>query len=218
MKTRKTPMMRWLVATSILALAVLLGGNSSDPWLWAYVGAFGALGLLAMASMDEDLVRERFSPPDPGADRLSLRVVRLVALSHLVIGILDSRFGWTHVAGFLRPVGVVGFSACFLLIIHAARTNRYFSSVVRIQSERGHRVVDSGPYGTIRHPGYAAMLPVAQFSALALGSWLAFIAAFAYSVLILKRVLFEDRFLHERLPDYSAYAGRVRYRLIPRVW
>jgi protein-S-isoprenylcysteine O-methyltransferase Ste14 len=214
----KKRMLRWLVATAILGSAVLLGGNSSDPWLWAYVGAFGALGLVAMASMDDELVRERFNPPDPGADRLSLRFVRLVALFHVVIGILDSRFGWTHVAELLRAVGVVGFSTCFLLIIHAARTNRYFSSVVRIQSERGHRVVDSGPYGTIRHPGYAAMLPLAQFSALALGSWLAFGVAFAYSVLIFKRVLFEDRFLHERLPDYRAYAGRVRYRLIPRVW
>ena len=214
----KTRMLRWLLATAILGGALLLGGNPKDPWLWAYVAAFGVVGLVAMASLDGDLVRERFSPPDPGADRLSLRFVRLVALAHLVIGMLDSRFGWTHVPEFLRAVGLAGFSACFLLILYAARTNRYFSSVVRIQSERGHRVVDTGPYATIRHPGYAAMLPVMQFSALALGSWLAFIAAFAYSALILNRVRFEDRFLHQQLQGYGDYAGRVRYRLIPRVW
>ena len=214
----KKRLLRSALATAVLGSAVLLGGNWRDPWLWAYVVTFGAVGLLAMASLDDDLVRERFSPPDPGADRLSLRFVRLVSLVHLVVGILDSRFGWTHVPAFLRPVGLVGFAACFLLIVYAARTNRYFSSVVRIQSERGHRVVDKGPYAAIRHPGYAAMLPLAQFSALALGSWLAFVAAFAYSALVLRRVRFEDRFLHERLQGYSAYAGRVRFRLIPRVW
>jgi protein-S-isoprenylcysteine O-methyltransferase Ste14 len=211
-------MTRAAVATVIVATAVLLGGNAADPWLWAYSGAFGAVILYAMASLDDDLVRERFNPPSPGADRLSLRFVRLVALVHLVVGILDSRFGWTHVPDPLRAAGLLGFTACFLLIVHAARANHFFSSVVRIQSERGHHVVDNGPYATVRHPGYAAMLPVAQFSALALGSWLAFAAAFAYSALILKRVRFEDRFLHSNLQDYAAYAGRVRYRLIPHIW
>ena len=214
----KKRLLRWVGATILIGSGVLLGGNASDPWLWAYVIAFAAVGLVAMISLDDDLVRERFSPPDPGADRLSLRWVRLVALAHVMIGILDSRFGWTHVAPVLRPVGLVGFMACFLLIVRAAQANRYFSSVVRIQSERGHQVVDKGPYATIRHPGYAAMLPLAQFSALALGSWLAFVAAFAYSALIFKRVRFEDGFLHERLQGYGAYASRVRYRLIPRVW
>ena len=209
---------RWLLATAIAGSAILLGGNARDPWLWAYVAAFGVVGLLAMTSLDDDLVRERFSPPDPGADRLSLRFVRLVALGHLVMGILDSRFGWTNVPEPLRAVGLIGFIASFLLIVHAARANRYFSSVVRIQSERGHRVVDSGPYASIRHPGYAAMLPLAQCSALALGSWLAFAAAFAYSALIFRRVRFEDNFLQERLQGYSDYAARVRYRIIPRVW
>jgi protein-S-isoprenylcysteine O-methyltransferase Ste14 len=211
-------MTRAFVATTIVGTAVLLGGNAADPWLWAYVAAFGGAILYAMASLDDDLVQERFSPPSPGADRLSLRFVRLVALVHLVLGILDSRFGWTHIPGTLRMVGLLGFTACFIFIVHAARANHFFSSVVRIQSERGHHVVDSGPYATIRHPGYAAMLPVAQFSALALGSWLAFVAAFAYSALVLRRVRFEDCFLHSNLQGYAAYAGRVRYRLIPRVW
>ena len=209
---------RAAIAIVFFGAALLLGGNGSDPWLWAYAAVFAAIGLYAVASMDEDLVRERFTPPDPGADRLSLRFVRLIALVHLVVGIFDSRFGWTHIPDALRAIGLAGFSACFLLIVHAAHVNRFFSSVVRIQSERGHQVIDRGPYAKIRHPGYAAMLPLAQFSALALGSWLALLAAFAYSILIFRRVRFEDRFLHEHLQGYAAYAGRVPYRLIPHVW
>lgn len=211
-------MFRGALATLMLGAGVLLGGDSGDPWLWAYVATFGAIGLFALWSMDDDLVRERFTPPDPGADRLSLGFVRLIALLHLIVGVLDSRFGWTRVPDPLRAAGLIGFAACFLLIVYAALTNRFFSSVVRIQSERGHRVIDSGPYATIRHPGYAAMLPLTQFSALALGSWLAFAAAFAYSALVFRRVRFEDRFLREHLQGYDTYAGRVPYRLIPRVW
>src|SRR5688572_5559313 len=211
-------MARWVIATGILGGGVLLLGNGRDPWLWAYVAAFGAVGLYAMLSMDEDLVRERFSPPSPGADRLSLRFVRLVALAHLLIAIADSRFGWSHVPDALRGAALLGFAACFYTVARAARTNRFFSSVVRIQSERGHRVVDTGPYATIRHPGYAGMLPLVQFSALALGSWFAFVAAFSYSALILRRVLFEDRYLQQNLEGYTAYTSRVPYRLIPGVW
>lgn len=211
-------MARWALAMLILGSVVLLLGNGRDPWLWAYVVAFGAVGLYAMFGMDEDLVRERFSPPSAGADRLSLRFVRLVALAHLLIGVADSRFGWSHVPTPLRAIGLLGFIACFYTIARAARANRFFSSVVRIQSDRGHRVVDTGPYARIRHPGYAGMLPLVQFSALAMGSWFAFAAAFTYSALILKRVLFEDQYLQHNLEGYSAYTGRVRYRLIPGVW
>lgn len=209
---------RWAIGVVLFGGGVLVLGNPDDKWLWAYVSAFALVALFAMFSMDDDLVRERFNPPSPGADRLSLRVVRLIALAHLLIGIADSRYGWTSVPTPLRAAGLAGFTLCFVLIARAARANRFFSSVVRIQTERGHRVVDTGPYGTIRHPGYAAMLPLVQFSALALGSWLAFAAAFGYSALIFRRVRFEDEFLRQNLAGYTDYAGRVPYRLIPGVW
>ena len=209
---------RWATATTIIGTGLLVFGNYRDPWLWAYIAAFGIVGLYAMAGMDEDLVRERFRPRSAGADRLSLRAVRLVALGHLLLGIADSRFRWTHVVPPLRALGLVGFCLCFVMIARAARANRFFSTVVRIQSERGHRLVDTGPYATVRHPGYAAMLPLVQFSALALGSWIAFAAAFAYSALIFRRVRFEDKYLQQHLDGYSAYTTRVPYRLIPRVW
>ena len=209
---------RWLVGVTVFGSAIMLLGDSADIWLWIYVVVFGLVALFAVFSMDEDLLRERFNPPSKGADRLSLRAVRLIALAHLLLGIADSRYGWTHVAGPLRALGIAGFAFCFFCFARAARANRFFSSVVRIQADRGHHVVDTGPYATIRHPGYAAMLPLVQFSALAMGSWVAFIAAFSYSALIFRRVLFEDEYLHKNLVGYLDYAGRVRYRLIPGVW
>jgi protein-S-isoprenylcysteine O-methyltransferase Ste14 len=104
------------------------------------------------------------------------------------------------------------------LVFSAMLANRFFSPVVRIQKERGHRVVDRGPYAVVRHPGYVGMITSIPFSALVLGSWIGFALAAAYSILIFRRVLFEDAFLRANLEGYAAYAERVRYRLVPRVW
>ena len=102
-----------------------------------------------------------------------------------------------------------------MLIVRAMLANRFFSAVVRIQDDRGHHVVDRGPYSIVRHPGYAGMIVFAPLSGLALGSWLSVAVAFVYSALVARRVLFEDRFLRTNLDGYQAYTERVRYRLVP---
>jgi protein-S-isoprenylcysteine O-methyltransferase Ste14 len=187
--------------------------------MWLYVGAWSAIGLGALSAIDEDLAQERFHPPEPGADRLPLRAVRIVGVAHLIVGALDT--GHWHlapVASSLRLVGLVAMTGFAALIIAAMRTNRFFSAVVRIQQERGHQVISSGPYSLIRHPGYAGMITAIPFSALALGSWLGVALAVAYAALIVRRVVFEDAFLQRNLPGYRDYATRVRYRLIPGAW
>lgn len=211
-------MARWFVAVTIFSAAALAAGNGRDPWLWAYVGVFFVISGVAIYSITDDLARERFTPPSRGADSLSLRFVRIVALAHIAAGVADSRFGWTHVSNPLRALGLIGFAASFLLIIRAMTANRFFSSVVRVQNDRGHHVIDTGPYAVVRHPGYVGMLLFAPLSGLALGSWIAFAVAFLYVALIFRRVLFEDRFLQENLPGYRAYAAKVRYRLVPGLW
>src|SRR4051794_37212255 len=98
------PLQRWLLA-SVIVLALIFGlaGTWRDPWLWAYVLTCSAATLYAMLSIDEDLARERFHPPTQGADRLALVLVRVVALSHLVVGALDAgRWHLTPVASPLR--------------------------------------------------------------------------------------------------------------------
>ncbi len=78
--------------------------------------------------------------------------------------------------------------------------------------------MDQGPYAVVRHPGYVGMITAIPFSALVLGSWIGFALAAAYSLLIVRRVIFEDAFLRANLDGYAEYARRVRYRLVPRVW
>ena len=211
---------RFFVILAVLAILVFaLAGTWRDPWLWAYLVVFGSVGAVAMLSISADLARERYRPPSSGADRLSLRTIRLIALAHLLVGVLDgTRFQWSAMPPALRIIGLVGFGLSFLLVVRAMSVNRFFSAVVRVQDDRGHHVVDRGPYAHVRHPGYAGMIPAAPFSALALGSWASLAIALIYSGLILQRVLFEDGFLHANLDGYATYARRVRFKLIPGTW
>jgi protein-S-isoprenylcysteine O-methyltransferase Ste14 len=210
---------RWLAVNLVVGAGLfVITGRWQDPWLWAYVLTFSLVTLYALLSIDEDLARERSRPAGPGADRRPLRLIRLIALAHLIVGSLDLRFQITQVPATLRVGGLIGMAIFFTLVFRAMRANRFFSSVVRIQHERGHRVVDRGPYAIVRHPGYAGMIVGVPLSAVALGSWLAFAFALIYAGLILRRVLFEDAYLRSHLEGYRDYAERVRYRLIPGVW
>lgn len=213
-------LLRFGVVSIVLFGSVFaISGAWQDRWLLAYCATWMVLFLYALFGIDEDLARERFSPPSRGADRAWLAAIQVVAVAHLVLGALDlGRWRLATVPVFLRAAAFVGMAAAAVLIFRAMQSNRFFSSVVRIQDERGHRVVDRGPYARIRHPGYAGMIPVMAFSGLALGSWLAFAIGLLYGGLIFRRVLFEDRFLQANLAGYGDYVDRVRYRLVPGIW
>ena len=207
-----------MVFLGLTTTLVLLAGGL-DTWLALYLVAWSIFGVYAMVSIDDDLARERFRPPEPGADRAPLRAIRLLALAHLVVGTLDAgRWHLAPVPDTLRALALVLMMPSALFVVQAMRANRFFSPVVRVQKERGHRVIDNGPYGTIRHPGYLGMIVSVMCSGLALGSWLGFALAALYAALILRRVFFEDAFLQSNLEGYADYARRVPYRLIPGGW
>jgi protein-S-isoprenylcysteine O-methyltransferase Ste14 len=179
-----------------------------------------ALVLYAMTTIESDLANERFRPPTPGLDRVALRWVRLSALAAAVVSPLDGgRFHWSPpLPDAVRLAGMLGALTAFALCFHAMVVNRYFSAVIRIQDDRGHRVIDRGPYSVIRHPGYAGMITGVPLMAIGFGSWWGFACACIYSLLILRRVMVEDQFLHANLPGYPEYASRVTSRLVPGIW
>lgn len=210
-----------LVSAFIGGGVMALTGQWDSPYLWAFAAIVVCLVSYALFGvLDPELARERFHPPVPGADAVALRFVRISALAAFVFAPLDGgRLHWSvAVPPALRVIGLCGFFAGSLFTFRAMATNRFFSSVVRVQSERGHRVVDAGPYSVIRHPGYLGMVVLCPMAVLAVGSWWALLPACTYSALILRRIAFEDRFLHQNLEGYGEYAARVRFRLLPGVW
>jgi protein-S-isoprenylcysteine O-methyltransferase Ste14 len=179
----------------------------------------GGIGLVVWLVIDSELLRERMKPGRGGIDRHLRLIASAFFAAHLALAGLDVRFGW----GPEVPVWLRGAAYAVLLLGSALATwavavNRFFSPVVRIQSERGHHVVSDGPYRLIRHPGYASSLLAWPMGGLVLGSWWALIPLAPVVVLLLRRVVIEDRYLHEHLAGYSAYARRVQWRLVPGVW
>jgi len=187
---------------------------------WIFGAVAIAFVMYVTSASDPTLIPERMRPGGPTADRGALALIRLFATIELTIALLDiGRFHWSDtVPPQLRAPAMVVFAAGMMLIARAMVTNRFFSTAIRVQTDRGHLVVTSGPYAIVRHPGYLGMIVVVPAQALALGSWYALAPALVYSMLITRRAAVEDRYLREHLEGYDAYAERVRYRIVPGVW
>jgi len=153
-------------------------------------------------------------------DRLLAPLMALsLGLPLFVVAGLDHRFEWSpHFPGWLNILGLVLASAGYGFAGWAFLENRFFAAVVRIQSERGHVVCDTGPYRIVRHPGYSGSLLSPFAMVLALDSVWTLIPATAAVVIAMVRTTLEDRTLQEELPGYRDYADRVRYRLIPGIF
>jgi protein-S-isoprenylcysteine O-methyltransferase Ste14 len=138
----------------------------------------------------------------------------------IVAGLDRGRFHWSDdVPGWLQVVCLFTVAAGYALALWAMRVNRFFSSVIRIQTDRGQHVVTTGPYAFIRHPGYTAGILIIVASGPALGSWLAAALLVIFSLpFLLHRAITEDRILQVELAGYSDYAARIRWRLLPGIW
>ena len=143
----------------------------------------------------------------------------LALLAIFPVAALDAgRFHWSNVPIWLVALGYVLFSFGFLLTVWVEAVNKFAEPGVRIQTERGHKVIDTSPYAVIRHPMYGAALMIFCGTALALGSFWALIPVAFVTLILIARTRLEDRTLQNELAGYRAYAQRVRYRLIPGLW
>jgi protein-S-isoprenylcysteine O-methyltransferase Ste14 len=217
-----------------LVAFVILGGVATgvmfglagrwDLWnIWAYIGILVAL-LFLVTLVDyrksPDLLRERFQPADPGRVRWTTsRAFFVLSILQWIITGLDQRFHWSNVIPSSWIVaGLVIFAIGWGVAAWAGSVNPFFSPAVRIQEERGQRVITAGPYASVRHPGYLGFLLVSVASPLALNSLLALIPTVILVANIISVTAIEDRMLRDELAGYSDYAANVRYRLIPGVW
>jgi protein-S-isoprenylcysteine O-methyltransferase Ste14 len=209
-----------LVSLGMLVM-VLFGcaGTFAIAGFWAYCAIMAAVFAASLVLVDPDLARERMRPGGrpPG---VWLLVVTAGWIAHLAMAGFDrGRLHWTDdVPVAVQWAAMVAFALSNAAFVWAMHVNRFFSSVPRIQSERGHRVITDGPYRWVRHPGYTAGLVLLASSGLALGSWLATLIGALGIAFLLRRTVVEDRMLQAELPGYAAYAARVRYRLLPNVW
>jgi len=218
------PISAYLQAIGFFVLAALAlfasAGTFAIPGFWIYLAIFAAVFIASFLLIEPDLVRERMRPGGKKPP-VGLQVFSAVLLIHWVLAGLDrGRLHWSDtVSPRLQALGLITIAAAYAVCLWAMRENRFFSSVVRIQTDRGQVVVTTGPYAVIRHPGYLAGILIIVASGVALGSWLAtgFLVAMSLPFL-LYRAITEDRILQAELPGYRDYAARVRWRLWPGIW
>jgi protein-S-isoprenylcysteine O-methyltransferase Ste14 len=140
-------------------------------------------------------------------------------LAVLVTAALDVRFGWSQsLPTGWQALGVAMAFASQMFVLWAMASNSFFSTTVRIQTDRGHAVTQTGPYRYVRHPGYAGALIYTLLVPIVLGSFWTFIPALITIFLIVIRTQLEDQTLQAELPGYKEYAARVKYRLVPDIW
>ena len=194
------------------------------PRAWIFLGVNLIAASVSVFSLPESLLNERYKGAvqkgQPVADRIVLLSFILSFCADVVFVPID--VFRLHLLPRPGPgvcaFGLALFVAAWWLLTSAMLQNPFTSVVVRLQAERGHHVIDSGPYRLIRHPMYAGVAPLGVGLALWLESYAAAIAMIVPVVLIALRARFEERFLVQTLPDYAAYMQRVRHRFIPFVW
>jgi protein-S-isoprenylcysteine O-methyltransferase Ste14 len=215
----------FIMIFGVVAAAVTLGlagrWDLWNVWVYAGIGSIWAFVLtLATYLKSPDLLKERLQPADPGrVGWTSARASVALSILQWVIAGLDQRFHWSDVVPLAGVVaGLVIYVIGWGLFIWAASVNPFFSSAVRIQAERGQRVIGAGPYAIVRHPGYASSLLWVAAGGLALNSLLSIIPALIYLAITVRVTAIEDQMLRDELPGYAEYAAKVRYRLIPGLW
>lgn len=207
-----------------LPLLISRHWNWWEAWFYALFSILGfAFSRLLAARRNPDLIVERSKfLQQPDAIHWDKHIAPLVGLGGAVLPIvagLDALFSWS-----IPFHDTIKFSALLVFLLGYAFSswalieNRFFSGMVRLQTDRQHTVVSSGPYRLVRHPGYAgAMLTYLAIPFFLDSSW-AIIPALLLIILLVIRTSLEDEFLHSNLPGYREYAKNTRFRLLPGVW
>ena len=216
---------RRAVIRFVIVLGVLFGSAGRLDWPrgWFFV----ALCIITLAATipvfrreNPRILRTRLEKMHGAKrfDQVALAILISSLLACLAISGLNARFGWSSLPFEWTYLGLVLFIAGFIPIGMAVVTNPFIESTLRIQEERGHVAVTTGPYRVIRHPMYFGVLLLTASWPLLLGSIWTYAPWAVLAVTLLVRTALEDRTLLRELPGYQEYARHTRYRLIPQVW
>ena len=214
-----------IFSTVLFGLLLFAAAGRLDwPRAWVYLGVvlLGELLTAAILAAVNPVLLERRGRMGAGAksyDRVFVALWLVLAFATPVVAGLEvGRSGYALVPLAGMYVGLVVMMLAYLFGAWAMAVNEHFELLVRVQTDRGHRVVSSGPYRIVRHPGYLAAIVGSLAAPLILGSLWAFAPVVAGALLFTARTALEDRTLRQELAGYPEYASRTRYRLLPGIW
>ena len=202
------------------ALLFLPAGSFLYINAWLFIALLFApmllLGAVLLVKAPKLLEKRLNAKETEGAQKGVVAISGLMFVIGFVVAGLDYRFGWSHVPLWAAAVAAVVLLAAYALYAEVMRENAYLSRTIEVQNDQ--KEVDTGLYGIIRHPMYAATLWLFLAIPLVLGSWWSLVCFLPYIAVIVVRIRNEEQVLEAGLVGYTAYQKRVRYRLIPFVW
>lgn len=202
------------------ALLFLPAGSFFYINAWLFIALLFApmllLGAVLLVKAPKLLEKRLNAKETEGAQKGVVAISGLMFVIGFVVAGLDYRFGWSHVPLWAVAVAAVVLLAAYALYAEVMRENAYLSRTIEVQNDQ--KVVDTGLYGIVRHPMYAATLWLFLAIPLVLGSWWSLVCFLPYIAVIVVRIRNEEQVLEAGLVGYTAYQKRVRYRLIPFVW
>jgi protein-S-isoprenylcysteine O-methyltransferase Ste14 len=214
---------------TLFAVALMWPAGSWHWWeAWVMVALWTAFGLVMTPYLlrhDPELLAERMKLVPLHKDQkvwdkviMLLFFISGIAL-YIVPGFDVVRYEWSEpLPVWMRIFAMVLHLPCFVMLGWVMRENTYLSQVVKIDKERAHQVITTGPYALVRHPMYTIVIVLLFAVPVALGSRYALILAAFLTALLVVRTYLEDRTLHAELPGYPEYARHTLYRLIPGIW
>ena len=208
---------------ALIIAITFIGAGRIDYWQgWIYNGLNIIFLLLSYFLLPRELIEERLKPKEGMKkwDKIYYIVSIPVYFAILIISILDGgRFDWEpRIPILVVIIGVVVYTIGQIIILWAKKVNKFFSTVVRIQKDRGQTVCKDGPYRFVRHPGYLGGLLYIIVTPFVLSSFWGLIPAVIAVVLLFIRTYLEDKTLQRELEGYTDYTNETRYRLLPGIW
>jgi protein-S-isoprenylcysteine O-methyltransferase Ste14 len=209
------------IAVSV-AIFFFCAGRLNLVVAWIYMAMVLVNTIITSLVINPELIAERseIKKDAKSWDILpAILIGRVGPLVILIVAGLDIRFGWSQLVPLVIQIVALGVAILGLLVTDwAVVSNKFFSGVVRIQKDRGHTVVTTGPYRYVRHPGYGGAILHYLATPVVLSSLWALIPAGLVVCITIIRTAFEDRALQEELEGYKSYAKQVHYRLLPKLW
>lgn len=152
-------------------------------------------------------------------DKILMSLLIASFFAFFIVVCLDGgRYHWSTVPLWSKIIGYIGFVIGFIITVLVMKENPFAAKVVRIDKEGGHKVITTGPYAVVRHPMYSGSILWFLSMSIALGSLYGLIPGVFITILLIIRIPFEEKLLHEELEGYTEYTKKVKKRLIPWIW